>query len=66
MIKGEFPRIEAFYQIMVDHSHLFSITVNLSKSLAIRLDHYSYQDKEFQKFLPSKILDIGFKLKLDY
>ena len=66
LIKKGFPRIESFYQIMVNHSSLFSLTFNLSKNLGIRLDHYTYLDNELKNFMPESVLDLGFRLKLDY
>ena len=66
LIKRGFPRIESFYQIMVNHSSLFSLTLNVSENLGIRLDHYTYLDTELKNFMPESVLDLGFRLKLDY
>jgi len=66
LIKRGFPRIESYFQIMVDHSTLFSLTFNISKSLGIRLDHFTYLDDEIKNIVPESVLDIGIRLKLDY
>lgn len=66
LIKRGFPRIESFYQIMVNHSSLFSITFNVYKNFGIKIDHYTYLDTELKNFMPESVLDLGFRLKIDY
>ena len=66
LIKRGFPRIESYFQIMVNHSSLFSLTFNISKNLGIRIDHFTYLDNDIKSFMPENVLDIGFRLKLDY
>ena len=66
LIQKGFPRIESFYQFMVGQSSLFSLTLNINKHFGIRLDHHTYQDEELKKILPEKVLDIGFRIKIDY
>ena len=66
IIKNKFPIIESFYQLMLDHSSILSITFNVTKNIGIRVDSIHYFESDVTSGLPTDMLSAGLRLKFDY
>lgn len=66
IIKKDYPLIESFYQLMLNHSSILSLSVNISKNFSLRFDSIHYFDSDITVGLPKDLFTVGIRIKLDY